>query len=213
MHQSEGAFAKALFVIAKLSSFELEDPIVEMYVEAVRPYGFERAAEAVYKLAKGARPGRVFPSVDDIIQELAPETKMSDEDQASLMAAGIINAIGIYGQYNVEAAEKALGEVAWAALGGSRGWVALCEIDNDDVPTTRAQLRKQAQAMLLRSRGGSLPQIAGETNAFQRALLIANVRSPDELVEEDRKKRLDETKERRAVTLHSFKESLSWSKE
>jgi len=85
-----------------------------------------------------------FPKPKDIYAVLSPNMERLDGD---LIAGQIIDAIKSYGLPNLEDAKINLGELAWRVVELFGGWQQLCQIQNNELNTVRAQLRDLSLAV------------------------------------------------------------------
>jgi hypothetical protein len=188
MQSGEEKFVKALVGIAELAQFSITGGIIGLYVGACQQYGLDRCADALYKLAMQAQPGRGFPSIKQILEIVCPEQAIDvgDEDLAAVAAGRVIGAVYKFGACRsgsrmTEVAQY-IGELGWAVIEQNGGWTRFVDgLTTDQIPTVRAQIRREAESISKRSRKGdyappSLPK-ANDTNALppvvQRAMLEA----------------------------------------
>lgn len=124
---------------------------VEHYVDSLESYGWDRVHAALRQLRKSSRK---LPTVSEIESAMGVAQPLGAEQsidlQAKLLATKINECFGVFGYTNPHGARERIGEVGWAALGGTRGWVELCQLPSyDDLPTRLAQIREAAKALML----------------------------------------------------------------
>lgn len=151
------AFLKALGVLAGLVKFDLTDDICMFYAQSLKPYGLEKARQAIIKLARSSKVGRGLPSVDEILEIVAPQevAKISDQENAAVIAGRIEEALTRYGSRNASKgfpeAEKFIGEIGWAVVG--QRWLHICDTTtNSQLPTLKSQWRQEVQGAIARAK-------------------------------------------------------------
>jgi hypothetical protein len=181
---SEQQFAKALYVIAKLSQFKLEDDVLGFYVESLRPHGLDAATKVVLGMTTEAKPGKGWPSVQDILNKMG-HSELPDEAKAVDVSRRLEEAVRKYGYNNWEKAREHIGPIGEYVV-GQGGWVDFCESLTDyNLTTMRAQWRQMALAAIAKERQGLLDappafkQLEGNDKnpALQKALDIATGKS------------------------------------
>ena len=93
---------------------------------------------------------RYFPPLSIIIEKLAG-IDVATEDIANQIASDIISSISRFGLYQLKEAKEFLGE-KYLFVERFGGWRNLCEISNDQIPNTRAQLRELAKTYVNNSK-------------------------------------------------------------
>lgn len=182
----EVEFAKALAIFSGLVKFELTDDICLFYVESLRPYGLGICRQALMKLARSAKVGRGLPSIDDLLELVAPAevTQIDETDNAAIVAGLIEQAMSRYGSQDAAKgypkARELIGELGWAVVGPR--WQHLCDTTkNDDLATLKSQWRNEIRGAAVRLKAGlplapGLPQ-GSELSALppvvERAMLEA----------------------------------------
>lgn len=161
MTGDELEFIKAITIFSGLVKFDLTDEICWFYLESLRPHGLVSARQALMKLARGAKVGRGIPSVDELLEIVAPKevAKVTDEDEAAIAAERVIGAVARYGSAFMstgwERQREFIGEIGWAVVEGNGGWRQFCDqLTNDQIPTVKAQIRRECQALIARRRAG-----------------------------------------------------------
>ncbi len=131
---------------------KLTEAEYERYADNLRPYGWEKVYAALESIWKKAT--RV-PRIADIEAEMGVVQLSAEKQidlQAKLLGATIESCFGTFGYVNPDGARERIGEVGWAALGGTRGWIELCHLPSyDDLPIRLAQIREAAKALMLLS--------------------------------------------------------------
>jgi len=187
------AFLKMLAVVADLCAYRLSPEVARLYADHIAPHGLLAAAEALKRLMVDLKPGRSFPSVNDVLSAMG-KTPLSDDAQARDTVSKIVQAISTHGYNWPHRARAAVGEIGWAIVHRMGGWETVCE----DYTYARektvmlAQWRELAKALAERARFGELdaapalppdPDAArpAVTNPFaRRALAIANGKPPED---------------------------------
>jgi len=156
-------FIKALAIYSRLVNFDLTDEITMFYVESLKNHDLARCRAALLKFARGAKPGRGLPSVDDILGEVAPGEviALSAEDDAALAAERIAGCLVKYGSFDdgskgeFKTQREFIGELGWQVVTASGGWMYLCTtVTNDSLPTLKSQWRKEAASYATRAKAG-----------------------------------------------------------
>jgi hypothetical protein len=147
-------FVKGLGIVAELCQFELKQEIISLYCHHIGKIGFDRGAKALHEVVKSCRPGRPFPSIDDILKAAGADDE-SDESRAIEAANRIVGAVSRYGDSRHRIVEDYLGPLAWEIVQKAGGWSAVCEtMTNANITTMRAQFRESALALCHRARRG-----------------------------------------------------------
>lgn len=122
----------------------------ERYADNLQQYGWGKVYTALERIWKKAT--RV-PKIADIEAEMGIVQLSADQTidmQAKLLASKINECFGVFGYTNSAGARERIGEVGWAALGGTRGWIELCQLDSmHDLTNRLAQIREAAKALML----------------------------------------------------------------
>lgn len=150
---AEQGFFVRLARLAKLCRFDLDEDAAGFYDGALSDLGYEKLNEALDQILLNRGSKDAFPSVREIRDIFSPSTTIDSAAQELLSRA--IEASGIYGVYDTESVHKFLGDIAWKALPGKRGWEEFCmagdtELGGIPVATCRAQLRDRLKALLQR---------------------------------------------------------------
>jgi len=147
-------FCESLAGIAELSGFSLTSRIIDLYLRSIEPHGLDAGANAIAKLAMKAKPGKGFPSIEDILNIVAPELTaiVSPEDEAVDAATRIIGAIQKYGHVDADRSRGYIGELGWQVVERNGGWNSVCEtLTYANMRTTQAQYRDEAASIGRRS--------------------------------------------------------------
>lgn len=124
---------------------------IQIYTERL---GKEDPDRVFAALAKCLDECKFFPKLAEILIRINPPIDISGE--ADEMAGEIIGCIPRFGHWRWDEAREHLGIVAWEVVQRIGGWKQLCEITLDQVPTTRAQLRRIAESITRRAIRGEL---------------------------------------------------------
>jgi hypothetical protein len=130
---------------------ELDEDDLEFYTESLREFGWDRVYEALHRLRQSVMR---LPSVAEIKSAMGIAAPLGAEQQiemqAKLLGTTIESCFGTFGYTDPAGARERIGEVGWAALGGTRGWIELCQLPSyDDLPIRLAQIREAAKALML----------------------------------------------------------------
>lgn len=117
---------------------------MEIYEEGLKDVGFEAAYNALKEIAASQGLSKI-PTVKQILQKCGL-SDLDPEEVANLGAGKIIEAVAKFGGYRAIEAQGYLGPELWSAVTMSGGWENLCMMDNDQLPTIRAQLRQLLKA-------------------------------------------------------------------
>ncbi len=88
-----------------------------------------------------------FPDIAKIAREIE-ESGANISDESNSTASKIIAAISEVGPYEVIRAKEQIGEIGWCVVERFGGWPLLCKVTNDQLPSTRAQLRDLSKSVL-----------------------------------------------------------------
>lgn len=130
---------------------QLADDDLDYYAECLSKYDDEALCDALRRLRRTATR---FPTVGEIESLLGVAQPLGAEQtidmQAKLLATKINECFGVFGYTDPTGARERIGEVGWAALGGTRGWIELCHLDSKNDLTNRlAAIREAAKALML----------------------------------------------------------------
>jgi len=100
---------------------------------------------------------KFFPSVAEIIELAKPKADINSE--ANIIANEIFECISRFGPQQTAEAKAYLGDKYFIAE--RFGWMNLCSIQNNEISTTKAQLRELAKAYLNKAK------IAGVENLYE----------------------------------------------
>jgi hypothetical protein len=156
-HPSE-KFVEALAGVAEMTGTTLSEFIVEVFLRAIEPYGFDKGIGA---LKTWAYTNRRFPAPADLVEIIQPAAiaEVTDEDEATVAASRCIKAVSKFGhQITKEGLIRVkdwIGELGWAILEANGGFNRLCEgLKENDVPAVRAQFRREGIAIISRLKAG-----------------------------------------------------------
>lgn len=179
MTNEEVEFVKAITIFSGLVKFELTDDIGWFYVESLRQFGLEKARQALMKLARSAKVGRGLPSVDEILEIIAPQEVAEIEavDDAAVAAGRIWETIGRFGSQKTgpegdvfKRQREHIGEAGWSVVG--RQWQRICdETRTDDMATLKAQWRMEVKGAISRAKA-MLPAAPGLPGGLKAEALL-----------------------------------------
>ena len=124
---------------------------IDHYVESLEHFGWDRVFDALRQLRKSSRKLPTIAEIESAMGIAAPVSAETAIDlQAKLLVATIESCFGVFGYTNPAGARERIGEVGWTALGGTRGWIELCQLPSyDELPIRLAQIREAAKALML----------------------------------------------------------------
>lgn len=120
---------------------------LEMYAEDLETFDLKALVDCIRSFRASAR---YFPQLSEIIEKING-IDVATEDIANQVASDIISAISRFGLYQFKEAKEFLGE-KYLIVERFGGWRSLCEIDNDGIMATRAQLRELAKSFVNQSK-------------------------------------------------------------
>jgi hypothetical protein len=137
---------KALFVATSLYyGHEIPDPALQLFVEDLRDLPFAAVARAIGEIRRDPKTTRCpLPAV--IRARINPES--DPESEAVMITGRILSAISRIGPYRAGEARSAIGEIGWQIVEAQGGWENICQIENDDIGTHRAQWKNHAKALI-----------------------------------------------------------------
>ena len=142
-------FAKSLYLLARECGKELNDDLMALYSRALEPMGYDEASHAVRFILMSRRSNEPFPTPREIMDAIPHDEQMSPDEIANRMCG----AIAKFGSYNAKDAEAYIGAIGWKIIRDGGGWSNLClHMRPDQMPTVRAQWRKQIEAAQSRER-------------------------------------------------------------
>jgi hypothetical protein len=159
MNEHKIIFIKTLTVVAGLCNFKLSDEILEIYAENLEPHGFISVSNALKSMVPSLRPGKPFPSIEEILAKLGKKTA-EDQDLAREAAARIVNAISRYGWNNPTKAKEYIGSIGWDVVNMQGGWENVCDVaTNENLTFLQAQWRDLAKSRLSLGKTDYLPNL------------------------------------------------------
>jgi hypothetical protein len=112
---------------------------------------------------------KFFPSLSEIV-DFIKLPNGNPEEVAVRIANEIIECISKFGPYQTLEVKNHLGE-NWGVVERFGGWRSLCEISNEEIPTTKAQLRELAKSYILRSKRESSGPMSLDTSTENKRSL------------------------------------------
>jgi len=95
---------------------------------------------------------KFYPNIAELTELLQP--KEDSKDQANEMTGSILQAVRDYGRHQALRVKMLLGPITWFAIESFGGWDVICNIPEDQLSTSRAQLRDMCKsALTIKSRG------------------------------------------------------------
>ncbi len=124
---------------------------IDHYVESLEHFGWDRVFDALRQLRKSSRKLPTIAEIESAMGIAAPVSAETAIDlQAKLLIGKIKECFGAFGYTNPAGARERIGEVGWAALGGTRGWIELCQLDScNDLENRLVHIRDAAKALML----------------------------------------------------------------
>lgn len=162
------SYMKGIYELARISKIEMNDWVLEAYCSVFEDR-YQDGIKALKIAFMRIRGNGQMPSAIDLLELLgekmpsAPSTK----DDANAIAGNIIDAISRFGSYNAIKAKEFLGDKAWRLIDMSGGWSVLCDIENDQIPAWRAQLRDLAESLEKKDHFEKQKQLGEHQNVFQ----------------------------------------------
>lgn len=127
--------------------FVLSPQILDMYMRLLAPLGYEQVCFALDQIMLTRDSNDPFPSFKQIASLIKPE--LDPETSATDIAGKIVQALHSCGddRFGTERAKKLIGPIGWKVVESEGGWCGLGHrIKNDQLPTLKAQWKKQALA-------------------------------------------------------------------
>jgi hypothetical protein len=150
-------FVQMLAVLAQSCEFELTEPLIAIYDQALEKNGYDKVCLAIKSIVINRRTRDPFPSIREIQEIVTPS--LETKDQANDAAARIIAAVSKYGRPNMDQAKEYVGEVGWRCIEMSGGWGNLCQqltLQNSSI--MMAQFRELASTVIKKAQLGLLDQ-------------------------------------------------------
>lgn len=154
---SRERFVRLLNAAAAMTGVALSEDIVAIYVSAIaKNPGFDVAFRGLMELFTGMKPGRGFPSIEEIrAASQPPDQRLLPEDIARDASSKAIAAVSKYGWPNADRAREYMGELAWRAVDRMGGWTHFCEIlSSNNTTTMQAQMRDLVTTLIARDKAG-----------------------------------------------------------
>lgn len=143
MKNDAAEFVMLLNGLAKLTSFEPNDFIVDFYKSSLEPHGLHNVNSALRSLMKSIKR---WPTVEEIESAMGilPMTPLSIEDIARDAVSRIWEAISDFGWNNPRAAKEYIGELGWKVVERHGGWARVTDVEEDQRGILTAQWRDLA---------------------------------------------------------------------
>jgi len=125
-----------------------DNGILTFWFDALGNTSFEHIKLAMDKLVSSKRS---FPTIGEV-KELLCHEEADPSQEGRLIAGRIAGAITLYGYCNPDRAESYIGEEGWEVVKSQGGWIKVCEIKNEELPTMQAQWRTLAEVAVKRKR-------------------------------------------------------------
>ncbi len=144
------------FMVAEYYGHKFTEGQVKMFAEDLMEYEMDDIKKSFKQYRTDtSKSFNGMPRPDSLIKYLEPQ--IDSDLMAVEIADRIYQAIGDYGWPNGERAREAIGEVAWAVIGGGSAWIRLCQSNDDRDKTNQiAQWRKSAKSKLEQIKKGHL---------------------------------------------------------
>ena len=135
---------KQLLRLAVVMETKKDKDTLDFYVNALEKHDLNLVLGAIQKCAEVCK---FYPRLAEILERVKPQEIPSDE-MASEAADLIIGCISRFGRYQEAEAMGYLGDAARIVERHGGGWQALCSIQNEDITSTKAQLRGLAKSII-----------------------------------------------------------------
>lgn len=135
---------------------ELTPALIAIWCRALQDLTAQELDDAVQRYVLSDSP--FFPTVGQIYALARP--KPDTDGEASLITDKVYYALESFGtdRYGTDRAREHIGEVGWIYIQNVGGWekfsTTVGRMDNDSIPTNRAQTRKSIAAILNRKTSG-----------------------------------------------------------
>jgi len=150
--EQQGFYQRLMCLASLVPGFQLSQSLIALYDSSLKSMGYARLCFAIDEIIQNRSSRDPFPSLKEIRGRANPQ--LSHEDQAALIASQIIGAIRSIGPYRLSDAKEKLGSLAWQVVQSEGGWENLCtSLDDENLPTLRAQWRNLAKALLTQKQG------------------------------------------------------------
>jgi hypothetical protein len=160
-------FVRAMRSVAKLTGAEIDEFMFELYSEGLRSIGWTKAIDG---LKRHCLTSRRFPTVEDVIKLSCPESlPPSVESEATEIVALIFAAISKHGWPNPAQAKEMIGPVGWKLVERQGGWSSICDVQNNQIGTFRAQWKQEVESILTYEPSLRLPAAGGDILAIGAA--------------------------------------------
>lgn len=143
-------FLTKLSALAEMCGATLTPDIVGLYDQNLLSLGYEKLTEALNSLIINRKAQDRFPSIRDI-RDLCEPGIHTIESASQELLQRTMEAVTRFGSYDPEGARAYMGEEAWAALPGYRGWEEYCMAGDTDlgglpIAVARSQLRDRIKS-------------------------------------------------------------------
>jgi hypothetical protein len=130
---------------------ELDEDDFRFYGDCLEEFGWDRVYEALHRLRQSVTR---LPTVAEIKSAMGIAAPLGAEQeidaQAKLLVTTIRACFSVFGYTDPSGARARIGEVGWTALGGTRGWIELCQLDfPQELQNRLASIREAAKALML----------------------------------------------------------------
>jgi hypothetical protein len=196
MAKTEEDFAMALDGVSHMCNAKLNDFMLDLYTDAMRPHGWDRAIDA---LKMHILKSKQFPAVYDLLEIVAPQmvAQIEESDDAAVTAGRIWDAIGKFGDRKTgpegdyfKSQREFIGSLGWEVV--KNQWNSICSsVQLSDQTFLVREWKSQIKGIAMRARAGlpSAPELPspGDQNqlAPSVARLIESVSKKTEMLKEE----------------------------
>lgn len=162
MDNKQGIY-KQLVGLSVVLGQEQRPERLNYYADNLKKYDLEKVKSTIKKISLSSK---FFPQLAEIIEKVE-EGVFSSEDMATQIASEVIECISKFGPYQVKELKEYLGD-KFELVNRFGGWGLLCNITNNEIPATRAQLRELAKAYLGKSKKYDNAEILDFKNSSEK---------------------------------------------
>lgn len=151
--KAEREFFQLMETLGSITSTNLNEFVVNLYLEALKPYGLEKVNRALMTYMMDLDKYSKIPTIRAIKIKMGA-VKISKDLQAKETAAKILSAISKFGysvslnDVKLDDIKKYVGVIGWRVVELQGGWNTICEsVTNVNKPTYQAQWRDLALSL------------------------------------------------------------------
>jgi hypothetical protein len=151
------------------SPSQIDATVLKVWSAMLEGYDYRNIADAfrqIYSINDR------YPTIAEVLRILEG-SDLSVKEAGQDTASKIETAIGKFGGYNSQDAEKWLGSVAWATVQQCGGWARICDTTNDQLLSAKKMWREVGETIFKRSSQPNRPTAINQSSKAPEQFLKA----------------------------------------